>query len=122
MTNTGEFKVIIDKKINASDTLKAYKVLDVYYSSKADLVRYDFTSDFKTFLSGNDTYKNLTVEQYMDLDKGTATSNPIPSDSPNRYSSGTYISGGYLDSNDFTRLMSAYAAYVRTHSSVAEQH
>lgn len=77
VTNTG---ILMVKNVNtqrddqgnliAGDTFSAYKILDTFYDSDANSLTYDFTSDFKRFLNSldsNDTYKNITIPQYMAL-------------------------------------------------------
>ena len=40
-------------KVSSSDTSKfnAYKIIDVFYNKTTNVVTYEFTSDFKTFLA-----------------------------------------------------------------------
>ena len=60
--------------------LIAVKIVDVFYNSTSNEITYEFTSDFKTFLSSNSTYKDLTVDDYFKLTSGDITSgSPITS-------------------------------------------
>lgn len=115
VTNTGSFKINTKDAINIS--MSAYKILDVYYSKTVDAIRYDFTSEFKNFLASNSTYKNLTVEDYFNLDNGDATQN-VSDDTADGFldSTNTLVSGGYTTSNDYAKLISAYATYIRVNN------
>lgn len=109
VTNTGKFSI---RAVSSNEKFKAYKVLDVYYNQSLDAIRYQFTTDFQAFLTSNNTYKNLTIDEYMKLDKGDATQElPNPNDTFFD-TSNTVVSGGHLTSNDYAKLMSAYATYV----------
>ena len=95
-TNTGTITV---SNVSSTDKLVAYKVLDVYYNSTSNVFTYEFTTSFKAFLASSTTYKNLTVEQYYALTSGDITS------------------GSTRTQSTLDKLVSAYAAYVKTHSS-----
>jgi fimbrial isopeptide formation D2 family protein/LPXTG-motif cell wall-anchored protein len=83
---------------NSSDTLVAYKVLDVFYNASSNVVTYEFTSTFKAFLASNSTYKNLTVDEYSKLTSGSITS------------------GSTRTSSTLDTLVSKFASYVKTNS------
>lgn len=69
------------------DAFYAYKLLDSFYNSTSNVITYEFTSTFKTFLASNTTYKNLTVAEYYNL-----------------------------TSNNLDKLASTYATYLRKNS------
>ncbi len=83
---------------NSSDTLAAYKVLDVFYNASSNVVTYEFTSTFKTFLASNSTYKNLTVDEYSKLTSGSITS------------------GSTRTTSTLDTLVSKFANYVKNNS------
>lgn len=84
VTNTGTLAVTnlpvpVTVRTEGKDLI-AVKIIDVFYNSVSNEVTYEFTSDFQNFLSGNSTYKNLTVEDYFKLTSGDITSgSPITS-------------------------------------------
>lgn len=82
----------------ASDTLAAYKILDIFYNASTNVITYEFTSNFKAFLASSSTYKNLTVDEYYKLTSGDITS------------------GSTRTSSTLDKLASAYASYVKTNS------
>lgn len=134
VTNTGWFRVAT---YDSKDRLKAYKILDTFYNADLNAIRYQFTTDFQTFLNSNNTYKNLTVDEYLNLEQDTESysydygadyalsdffiSGPVGSrgeyqtavGANNGYGSGTSIVEG---SYGFTKLMSAYATYVKSNN------
>lgn len=81
-----------------TDVLVAYKILDTFYNASTNVFTYEFTSDFKAFLATTKDYKNLTVEQYYALTSGDTTS------------------GSTRTQSTLDKLVSLYAAYVKTHS------
>lgn len=85
ITTTGT--VEMDFGIVDLDTFYAYKLLDSFYNSTSNVITYEFTSTFKTFLASNATYKNLTVAEYYNL-----------------------------TSSNLDKLASAYATYLRKNS------
>ena len=97
VTNTGTIKIT---NVKTGDTFKAYKILDAFYNSTSNVVTYEFTSDFKNFLSTNANYKNLTLDDYYNLTSGDITS-------------GSTQSNSTLD-----KLMSLYVSYIAQNSSV----
>ena len=44
--------------VSSSDTFYAYKIIDVFYNTSTNVVTYEFTLDFKTFLAQSDIYKS----------------------------------------------------------------
>ena len=97
VTNTGTIKIT---NIKVGDAFKAYKILDAFYNSTSNVVTYEFTSDFKAFLSSNSNYKNLTLEDYYNLTSGDITS------------------GSTQTNSTLDKLMSLYVSYI-TQSSIA---
>ena len=91
--------------IRNGDILTAYKILDCFYNNSTNEITYDFTSDFEKFLeqSTEETYKNLTVEQYYAL----------TSDIEN----GVY-GDEVLTTSTVNILVSKYAAYLRKNEGI----
>ena len=81
-----------------TDSLVAYKILDTFYNASTNVFTYEFTSDFKAFLATTTDYKNLTVDQYYNLTSGDITS------------------GSTRTQSTLDKLVSLYAAYVKTHA------
>lgn len=82
----------------AGDSFKAYKVLDAYYNQSTNVITYEFTPNFKTFLSTSTAYKDLTVEQYYELTSGNITS------------------GSTKTTSTLDKLASAYAGYIKNNA------
>lgn len=61
-------------KVSSSDSLVAYKIIDVFYNTNTNVVTYEFTSQFKKFLAQSDVYKSLTLTDYYNLTSGDITS------------------------------------------------
>ncbi len=104
-TDTGSYYVtnkasLVVSGVTTGDSLSAYKILDTFYNDTTKIVTYEFTTDFKSFLSQSDTYKDLTVEQYT------------------QYTGGSLTSGSTNVQSELDALASAYAGYIKTHSSV----
>lgn len=97
VTNTGTIKVT---KAKTGDTFAAYKILDAFYNHISNVLTYEFTSDFKNFLSMMADYKNLTLEDYYNLTSGDITS------------------GSTQTNSTLDKLMSLYASYISQNSSV----
>ena len=72
--------IVMDKglltinNVSDNDSLKAVKILDVYYNETSNVVTYEFTDHFKKFLSQSDIYKTLTISDYYNLTSGDITS------------------------------------------------
>ena len=81
-------------KVSSSDSFIAYKIIDVFYNTKTNVVTYEFTSDFKTFLAQSDVYKSLTLTDYYNLTSGDITS------------------GSTQTSSTLDKLVSSYASYI----------
>lgn len=78
ITNTGTITI----NDTVGDTqFYAYKVLDAFYNSSSNVITYEFTSAFKTFLAQSSNYKNLTVDDYYKLTSGDITSGSTQTDS-----------------------------------------
>ena len=95
ITNTGTITISNAKK---NDTLKAYKILDAFYNSTTNVVTYDFTSDFKKFMTQSTNYKSLTTAKYFQLTSGDITS------------------GSTQTSSTLDKLVSEYATYISNNS------
>ncbi len=87
-------------KVSSSDTSKfnAYKIIDVFYNKTTNVVTYEFTSDFKTFLAQSALYKTLTVSDYYNLTSGDITS------------------GSTQTTSTLDKLVSSYATYMYSYS------
>ena len=59
VTNTGELRV---DGVQTGDALSAYRILDTYYNESTNQISYDFTDDFKGFLTQSSTYRDMTIE------------------------------------------------------------
>ncbi len=112
VTNHGNFKIYTNTNSHDTTNFRLYKIVNIYYNSVRDEIKYGFTTNFQTFLNSSDcpsTFRAMTIEIFMSLNKGTAIRDQLDG---NNY----VVSGGNLTSNDFARLMSAYAGYVREHT------
>lgn len=96
ITNTGNLTV---NEVPTGDTLSAYKILDAYYNESTNVITYEFTDSFKSFLtstSGEENdYSSYTVNDYANLTNGDNTSVSTKTNST-------------LD-----KLASLYAAYIK---------
>lgn len=120
VTNTGSFDIAHIGNIG-SEVMNVYKIIDVFYNSAQDVLKYQFTSDFKKFLASSSTYRTLTIDDYFKLEKGEAVQGYAGdvTDSELWETSDTIVTGGHLTSNDFAKLMSAYAAFIRTNGTIS---
>lgn len=84
--------------VASNDYFAAYKIIDVFYNTKTNVVTYEFTADFKSFLTQSDVYKSLTISDYYNL------------------TSGDIISGSTKTSSTLDKLVSNYATYMYSHS------
>lgn len=93
---------LIVYNVSNGDTLSAYKVLDTFYNSVTNEITYGFTSDFQGFLdqSTNDTYKNLTIDDYFLLTSDEARDNCTNCVS-------------VITTSTLNKLVSNYATYIR---------
>ena len=82
-------------KVSSSDSFLAYKIIDVFYNSKTNVVTYEFTTFFKNFLAQSDVYKSLTLTDYYNLTSGDITS------------------GSTQTSSTLDKLVSKYASYLQ---------
>ena len=101
---TSRGSVDVDPTNIGNDTFSLYKILDAFYNSTSNVITYEFTSNFKKFLTSNSTYKNLTVGDYFNLTSGDITS-------------GSTVTNSTLD-----KLMSAYTTYIKTNSIVSDEY
>ncbi len=86
-------------KVSSSDSFFAYKIIDVFYNPSTNVVTYEFTLDFKTFLAQSDIYKSLTISDYYNLTSGDITS------------------GSTQTSSTLDKLVSKYASYLQNNGS-----
>lgn len=93
ITNTATLTL---QGVKPEDEFTSYKILDAFYNADTNVITYEFTSDFKTFLAQDNDYKNLTVNQYYNLTSGTSNSTQTEST---------------LD-----KLVSRYTTYIRNNS------
>lgn len=112
VTNKGEFRVYNEGNPYDDTQFTAYKIVDVFYNSSQDAIKYDFTSHFQNFLVNYSEVRGVTIDSFMAMNKGGATN------SSNYYNvtSDNVITGGHLTSNEFANLMSLYATYIRRNS------
>lgn len=103
VTNVGTIEFDISNVDTGTDVFSAYKIIDVFYNSITNVVTYEFTSNFKSFLAQSENYKNLTVDQYMALTSGSLTS-------------GSTVTNSTLD-----KLASEYAGYIRSKNIVPDE-
>ena len=119
VTNQGTITVNgINYTNNTNDTLKAYKILDTFYNSTTNEISYDFTSSFKAFktsLNSNDTYKNITIEQYMAL----TNDGYICAQWENDMCIDVYIEGPDDTTSTLNVLVSKFATYIRSNQGTA---
>lgn len=97
VTDTAELSIT---GVVSGDQFMAYKILDAYYNQTTNVITYEFTDDFQTFLSqsSNSTYQKLKVDDLYS------------------YSSGNITTGSTLSNSDIDKLASAYAGYIKSHS------
>lgn len=95
VTNSGQLRI---DGVEVGDELRAYRILNMYYNKNSNQISYDFTDDFKNFLSQSETYRDMTVETYQALTSGNITS------------------GGTTTESTLDTLVSSYASYIKTHS------
>ncbi len=112
VTNKGSFKIYTNQSSNDRTYFALYKIVNVYYNSSQDALKYQFTTEFQSYLNSSycpNKFRNLTVETYMTLYNGGAIRDTIKG-------TGEVVSGGNLTTNDYAELMSSYATYVREES------
>lgn len=90
---------------NVNDTLQLYKIINSYYNSSTNIITYEFTDQFKTFLasttnSDND-HSGLTADGYIALTGATQQE---------------LNSGSTTLSNELNTLATLYAKYIRENS------
>lgn len=88
------------QNVTEGDDFRAYKILDAYYNASTNVVSYEFTDDFNTFLEQSSTYQDFTVDDYFALTSGDITS------------------GSTITTSTADKLMSAYATYISGHSEI----
>lgn len=91
-------KTLTISRVEGSDILTSYKILDAFYNTTANTVSYEFTDDFKGYLASTTTYNNLTIEEYTKLTSGNITD------------------GSVMTSSTLDRLVSGYVAYIKTNN------
>ena len=84
-------------KVSSSDSFFAYKIIDVFYNTTTNVVTYEFTAEFKRFLTQSDIYNSLTITDYYNLTSGDITS------------------GSTQTSSTLDKLVSKYASYNANH-------
>ena len=84
-------------KVSSSDSFYAYKIIDVFYNTTTNVVTYEFTAEFKQFLTQSDIYNSLTITDYYNLTSGDITS------------------GSTQTSSTLDKLVSKYASYNANH-------
>ena len=82
VTNTGSLTISnLTVETQGDKDFVAIKILDTFYNSSTNEVTYEFTSDFKTYLTSSSTYKNLTVDDYLKLTSGDITTGSVVTNS-----------------------------------------
>lgn len=82
VTNTGSLTVSnLTVETQGDKDFVVIKILDTFYNSNTNEVTYEFTSYFKIFLTADNTYKNLTVDDYLKLTSGDITTGSIVTNS-----------------------------------------
>lgn len=61
-------------KVSSSDSFFVYKIIDVFYNTTTNVITYEFTAEFKQFLTQSDIYNSLTITDYYNLTSGDITS------------------------------------------------
>ena len=84
-------------KVSSSDSFFAYKIIDVFYNTTTNVITYEFTAEFKQFLTQSDIYNYLTITDYYNLTSGDITS------------------GSTQTSSTLDKLVSKYASYDANH-------
>lgn len=118
ITNTSDFWIFLNKVTedldNGKNCFKLYKTIDAYYNPTTKAITYQFTTNFKSFLSSvyNSFSSNLTEEEYMQFDIGSAKRKD-----DSAYGSDIAYDDNYLtNSSDFTKIMSEYATYIKANN------
>lgn len=91
ITNNGYLTI---NNVSSKDKFLAYKILDAFYNEKTNVISYEFTSDFKKFLSQSNIYETLTIADYYNLTSGDITS------------------GSTQTTSTLDKLVSSYATYM----------
>lgn len=91
-------KALTISRVEGSDILTAYKIIDVYYNTTANTVSYEFTDNFKSYLASTTNYNNLTIDEYTQLTSGNITD------------------GSVTTTSSLDRLVSGYVAYIKSHN------
>ncbi len=101
---TGKSLIVVNSanlnitNVSSNDEFIAYKILDVLYDATSNTMSYDFTDDFKSFLTSSTAYNNLSISDYMKLTSGDITS------------------GSTITSSTLDKVVSLYANYIKTKS------
>ena len=93
ITDTGAVTVT---GVTAGDTFQAYKILDAFYNATTNVITYEFTSDFKAFMTASNV--TISVDVYMTL------------------TNGNILNGSTVTTSSLDGLISGYANYIRTNS------
>jgi len=84
--------------VAATDTFKAYKILNTYYNPTTNTVTYEFTTDFANYLQTTTEYRSYTINDYYKL------------------TSGSHTTGSVTTTSTLDKLVSGYASYIKTNS------
>lgn len=109
VTNTGTFSIYNAESSYEKSSFSLYKIVDVFYNSSENALKYQFTSNFKTFISSgyvDAEFSNITIDRFMSLDIGDAKRVEYQGTS-------NVVSGGHISSSEFSRLMNCYATYIK---------
>lgn len=83
VTNTGSLTISnLTVETQGDKDFVAIKILDTFYNSSTNEVTYEFTTYFqKYFLNYSNTYKDLTVDDYLKLTSGDITTGSVVTNS-----------------------------------------
>ncbi len=98
VTNTSSIVVTdINYGIGYDDVLQAYKIMDFYYNEEKNILSYQFTDTFQTFITqtSDENIKKLTPDAYYQLTSGEITS------------------GSTQTNSTLDNLVSKYATYLK---------
>ncbi len=77
VTNEGTLTV---NNVMGNDQFAAYKILDTFYNATSGEVKYEFTQNFKAFMTQSASYSSYDVEQYSALEDNPSAFNNLASE------------------------------------------
>ena len=100
VTNQETFTIT---SVESNDKFKVYKILDTYYNDNTNVITYEFTNTFKSYLESTDKYKDYTIKDYQKL------------------TSGSIESGSTKTTSTLDKLVSRFVSYIKTNSNTGTQ-